>query len=212
MSELAARERLKKQDWAAPNSFHDRLMRALKTALPALIGLLLAYLAMAPLTRSREISFILDKNKVEVARERMRVQTAQYSGLDDKGRPFTLSARSAVQVNSRDPVVRIGGVRADIRLDDGPAAMAALRGTYNVETQQIGVIGPIAVRAPDNYRLQTHDVTVDLNSRSLHSAGSVQGTMRLGNFAANRIHADLDKRTVILDGNARLHIIQGGLR
>src|SRR5262245_10429287 len=59
MSELAVRDRYRRQGWAAPGGLHDRLIRVLKLALPALIGLLMAYLATAPLTRRQEISFIL---------------------------------------------------------------------------------------------------------------------------------------------------------
>ena len=72
MSELAERERVRKQGWAAPGGTHDVLVRFLKVALPAAIGVLLAYLALAPLSKTQEISFILDKNKVEVAKERIR--------------------------------------------------------------------------------------------------------------------------------------------
>jgi lipopolysaccharide export system protein LptC len=212
MSEVAVLERRKKQNWAAPGGFHDRLMTILKVALPALIGILLAYLAVAPLTRSQEISFILDKTKVDVASERMRVQTARYQGRDNRGRPFTISARSAVQATSRDPLVHISGTRADIMLDDGPAALDAETGQYNLETEQVAVVGPILVTAPDNYRLVTNDVTVDLDSRTMFSRGNVQGTMPLGTFSANRLRADLNLRTVTLDGAARLHIVQGALR
>jgi lipopolysaccharide export system protein LptC len=212
MSELATIERLRKQGWAAPGGFHDKLMSVLKIALPALIGLLLAYLATAPLTRSQEISFILDKNKVEVASERMRVQSAQYRGQDDEGRPFVLSADSAVQASSRDPLVQVSGMRANLQLEDGPAAIAANRGNYNLETEQVGVDGQILVTGPDNYRMTTRDVTVDLNSKQLRSKGSVEGTMPLGDFSASSLQADLGQRTVVLEGNVRLKIVQGGLR
>lgn len=212
MSELAVAERHKKQLWAAPGGFHDKLMALLKLALPAFIGVLLAYLVLAPLARRQEISFILDKNKVDVASERMRVQTAQYRGQDNRGRPFTIAARSAVQPSSRDPVVQIEGVRADIALDDGPGAFTTNRGTYNMETEQVAAIGPVLVTAPDNYRLTTHDVTVDLNTRTLQSRGNVRGTMPLGSFSADQLRAGIDTRTVTLNGRARLQIVQGGLR
>ena len=212
MSDVAVIERRQKQRWAAPGGLHDRLMHVLKIALPALIGVLLAYLAMAPLTRSREISFILDKTKVDVANERMRVQSAQYRGQDDRGRPFTISARSAVQTSSRDPNVRIGAMRADIMMEDGPATMSADQGLYNLEKEQVSVVGPIQLTAPDNYKMVTNDVTVDLNSRTMFSRGSVEGTMPLGNFSADRLQSNLNDRTVTLSGRARLHIVQGALR
>jgi lipopolysaccharide export system protein LptC len=212
MSELAVLEQRKKQGWAAPGGFHDKLMTLLKIGLPALIGLLLAYLAVAPLTRSREISFVLDKNKVETAKERMRMQAAQYSGQDDRGRPFTITAQSAVQTSSRDPLVHINGVNANIQLEDGPAAFTAGKGRYNLENEQVAVDGPIVVTGPNNYRLLTNDVMVDLNSKKLESQKNVQGTMSLGTYAANGMHADLEARTVTLDGRARLQITQGALK
>ncbi|HEX8214632.1 MAG TPA: LPS export ABC transporter periplasmic protein LptC, partial [Allosphingosinicella sp.] len=125
MSELARRERLVKRSWAAPGSFHDALIRFLKILLPLLIVLLGAYLVLAPLNKGQEISFLLDKNKVDVAGERMRVEAAQYRGQDSAGRPFLIRANEAVQATSRDPVVDIMGMAAQITLTEGPAALVA---------------------------------------------------------------------------------------
>jgi lipopolysaccharide export system protein LptC len=212
MSELADRERVMKRGWASPGGFHDVLIQTLKIALPALIGLLAAYLALAPLSKTREISFILDKNKVEVAKERMRVRAASYQGQDDRGRPFLIKADSAVQATSRDPIVDILGMAAGIGLAEGPATLRADRGRYYLERERVDVIGPLRFNASDGYSLQTRDVAVDLNSRTLASAGPVDGSMPLGTFSANRLLADLPDRRVVLEGRARLHIVQGGIR
>jgi len=212
MSELAQRELVAKRGWAAPGGWHDAVIHALKIVLPVLIGLLAAYLALAPLSKTREISFILDKNKVEMAKERMRVRTARYQGQDDRGRPFTIDAASAVQATSSDPIVDIEGMAARIALDDGPATLRADRGRYNLERETVDVIGPILFEAYDGYRLQTRDVAVNLNTRTLASQGRVQGRMPLGTFSADRMTADLPARNVTLTGRARLHIVQDGLR
>lgn len=212
MSELAERERVLKRGWAAPGSAHDHLVRLLKIGLPAAIGVLLAYLALAPLAKGPEISFLLDKNKVDVAEERMRVQSAQYRGQDDIGRPFVLNAQSAVQATSAEPVVDINTVMAQINLDEGPARLQANRGRYDMEEETVDVLGPIMFTAADGYRLDTRDVKVDFNRRTLASAGAVEGRMPLGRFSAGRIEADLPSRTVVLSGRARVHIVQGGLQ
>jgi len=212
MSEAAVRERVRKQSWAAPGGAHDYVVRLLKIALPALIGVLTAYLAMAPLRKGPEISFILDKSKVETTRERMRVQTARYRGQDDQGRPFTLDAASAVQVSSSDPVVAVTGMEARMALENGPARIQADRGRYNMQKETVNVIGPILFTAADGYRLETSDVAVDLNSRTMASRGRVDGRIPLGRFSADRMTVDLPSREVTLSGRARLHIEQGGLR
>lgn len=212
MSELAERERLVKRHWAAPGGFHDHFVGALKIVLPVVIGLLTAYLALAPLQKGKEISFILDKNKVDVAKERMRVESARYQGLDEQGRPFTISAQSAVQATSRDPIVEIFGMRAGIRLADGPATLVAQRGRYDLEEETVDVIGPILFRASDGYQLRTSDVAVNLDSRTITGSGRVEGQMPLGRFSADRMTADLPSRRVVLEGRARLHIVQGAIR
>jgi lipopolysaccharide export system protein LptC len=212
MSEAAVIERRRKQGWAAPGGFHDRLMRALKLILPAAIGMLLAYLALAPLRKGPEISFILDKTKVDFAQERMRVQSARYRGQDNQGRPFTLDAASAVQATSQDPIVDVQSMSAAIQLNSGPAIIRADKGRYDMEAQRVDVIGPILLTAADGYRLETSNVAVDLGDRRMWSRGRVEGTIPIGSFSADRMTADLPSREVTLTGRARLTINQGGLR
>ncbi|QPQ54607.1 LPS export ABC transporter periplasmic protein LptC [Allosphingosinicella flava] len=212
MSEAATRERTVKRHWAVPGSAHDRFVGILKIALPTLIGMLVAYLALAPLTRGEEFSFLLDKNEVAVAEERMRVLSAQYRGQDSKGRPFVIGADSAIQATSADPIVDINGMAARMLLENGPATLTASKARYNLEEETVAVNGPVRFAAADGYRLETRDVQVDLDTRTMHGDNGVSGEMPLGSFSADTMSADLGSRTVTLAGRARLHIEQGAAR
>ncbi|MGI8704394.1 MAG: LPS export ABC transporter periplasmic protein LptC [Sphingomicrobium sp.] len=212
MSEAAVHDREVKQQWAVPGSRHDRLIRIAKVALPASVGVLIAFLALVPLEDRGDVSFILDKNKVENAPERMRVDIARYVGEDNLGRPFMIVARSAVQRSSELPIVDISGMLARLWLPQGPVTIVADLARYNLDEQKVRVVGPIRVTGPDGYRLNTSDVTVDLKQRSVVGSGEVRGEMRLGQFSAGRLRADLGERTVILDQGARLKIVQSAVR
>jgi lipopolysaccharide export system protein LptC len=212
MSDLAEDRRTAKRGWAAPGGLHDWLMRFLKVVLPAGVGLLLAYLLLSPLSKEKEVSFLLDKNKVDTARERLKTQKAEYRGLDDKGRAFSIQAAQAVQARSSDPVVDIGGMSARIQLEDGPATITADKARYNMDTQKVDVLGPILFTAADGYRLETRDVALDLNKHVAVSGGGVEGQMRLGRFTAGGMTVDLPQRRVVLTGRPRLHIKQGAIR
>ena len=212
MSEAAVRERAGKQRWAVPGSAHDRLIRWSKVLLPAGVGVLIAFLAVAPLKDKGDVSFILDKNKVENAPERMRVEAARYLGSDNRGQKFEITAKSAIQRSSDVPVVDLQGMFAQLRMEQGPLMIEANQGRYNLESQLITIDGPMRVAGPDQYSLTTRDVTVDLKRRQLTSDGPVSGQTRLGPFEAGRLRADLGSRTVVLDGRARLKIVQGGVR
>ena len=86
------------------------------------------------------------------------------------------------------------------------------QGRYNIDTQQVAIDGPVKVTGADGFQLQTRDVTVDMKQRQLASQGPATGEMRLGQFQARHIRANLGERTVVLDGGARLKIVQGAVR
>jgi lipopolysaccharide export system protein LptC len=176
------------------------------------VGVLVAVLALAPLDRKGDVSFILDKKKVQSAQERMRVESARYVGNDNKGERFVIHAENAVQHSSEVPIVDINGVRAQLELPQGPLVLVADQARYNLDEKEIAIDGPVRVAGGDGYRLSTSNVTVDLDTRQMQSAGPVSGQMRLGQFEAARMKADLGTRTVVLDGGARLKIVQGAVR
>ena len=124
MSEQADRVRRERRHWAVPGSSHDRVIHIARIALPIGIGGMAALLATAPIAIGRDISFVLSRDRVAVAKERMRVSNASYRGQDSKGQPFMISAKSAVQTKSSDPVVRLTDLAAVVWLNDGPAAIA----------------------------------------------------------------------------------------
>ena len=212
MSDAAIRGRAVKQRWAVPGSVHDRLVRWTKILLPSAVGVLIAVLALAPLEKKGDVSFILDKKKAQRTQESMRVDSPRYVGSDNKGQKFQIAANSALQRSSDVPIVDIRGMSAQLGLEQGPLLIGANTARYNLDTQKVAIDGPVRVSGADGYRLATRDVLVDLKQRKLASSGPVAGQMRLGQFQAGQLKADLGNRTVVLDGGARLKIVQGGVR
>ena len=212
MSEAARRDLARKRHWAEPGSRHDGLVRTAKFILPILILALLVILAIAPFDKRGDVSFIFDKNKVDSAQERMRVEAARYTGTDDKGQKFSINADRAIQPTSDRPIVDIIGMRAQLDLERGPVSIVAQNGSYNLDKQQVAIAGPVRVAGPDGYRLETRDVGIDLKNRNLASRGRVVGDMRLGHFEAGRMSANLGTREVVLSEGVRLNIRQGAVR
>jgi lipopolysaccharide export system protein LptC len=212
MSEAAIRQHDVKRHWAEPGSRHDQLVRYAKIGLPIIAVAFLLILAIAPFDQRGDVSFILDKKGVDKAAERMRIETARYTGEDNKGNKFEITAQRAIQQKSDQPIVNIEGMMAQLGLSQGPVIIAANQGRYDLDSHLVDVVGPVRVVGPDGYRLETRDVTVDLKQRTMTSHGPASGAMRLGQFQAGRLSADLDQRTVVLGGGARLKIVQGAVR
>lgn len=212
MSLEANQVRSRRRQFAAPGGSHDRMVGFLAKALPTGIGLLAAVMILVPLSPRGEISFLLDRNKVAVTNERVQVADAAYRGADNKGRPFVLTAGNAVQQTAAVPVVQMNALVARLKLNDGPAEIRAPSGAYDYNTEKIAINGPVNFTAADGYRMQTNNVAVDIKSQNAVGAGGVSGSVPTGTFRADRIVANLEDRTVTLDGNARLRMTPGKLR
>ena len=212
MSERAEIDRTMRRLWAASGSRHDRVVRILRYGLPLVIGVVAAVLVFSPFTQRGEISFLLDRNKVAIAEDRLRVDNAMYRGIDNRGRPFSLTAGHAVQRSSAEGVVRMEDLKARILLAEGPGVISAGNGRYDIRSDVVNVDGPVSFTASDGYRMIARDVAIDLGTRKLTGQGKVEGTIPSGTFSADHISADLGERTVALYGNARLQMIPGKLR
>lgn len=198
--------------WARAGSGHDRVVRIARNVLPIAAFVLFVALLAAPLTSGREISFVLQKDQIAIAHERLRVTRAVYSGRDAKGEPFQLTAQSAVQQSSAVPVVRLSDLTARIDLPQGPARIVAGRGRYDMTNDRVYVDGPVTLNGPGADHMATSDVAVDLGDRTVRSQGQAAGTTTMGDFRADHMSADLGASTVSLDGGVRLHIPRGGLK
>lgn len=212
MTVQADQLRSARRDLAAPGGAHDRLVRRLSRLLPIGIGMIVALLVLLPVIPRNEVSFLLDRNKVAIAEDRLRVENAMYRGQDIKGRPFSITAGEAVQHSAKVPVVGMSDLKARILLSEGPAMLDAKAGHYDINKEVVAIDGQVRLTAADGYRMTARDVSISLGDRTMIGDGRVEGAIPAGTFAADRIVADLDERTISLEGNARLRMVPGQLR
>jgi lipopolysaccharide export system protein LptC len=206
MSVAARLEARRRRRWALPGSPWDRFAKLMRFVLPlAAAAILIAGLTW-PLLQEREFSFILSKDEVDMAGDRMRLGAAVYRGQDDEGRPFVIRAGRGLQQSSADPRVVLTDLEAELQMREGLAEVIAPRGVYDLEDETLFVDGPVVVRRADGYRLSTFDVMVDVPARTVIGEGRVEGSHPLGSFAGDQLTARLDERTVVLEGNTHMRI------
>lgn len=208
----AARPLSRRQRAALPGSAHDRRMTLLKWLLPGAAGVLGLTILVWPLIGVQEFSFLLAKDQVAVARERLRVARAEYRGKTAAGEAFTISAGSAVQRTSAVPIVELTRLAARLEGKDGPATVDAPSGRYYLEDDRLEVAGPVKLRSDDGYTLDAETVAIDLKRRTVKTDDPVSGRLPMGSFRSNRMTGDLAGRRVTLIGNVHLRINQRGGR
>ncbi|ARU16788.1 LPS export ABC transporter periplasmic protein LptC [Croceicoccus marinus] len=196
---------------AAPGGAHDRLIRFLLVALPICIGVLVALMVLAPVASQGEVSFLLDRNRVELTENRMMVDNAMYRGADNSGRPFSVQAGSATQRTKERGLVEMNDLTARLLMNEGPAVLTAQNGTYDLDREAVRFPGAVNFTASDGYRMIARNVSVMLPERRLVGDGRVNGRVPMGTFSADRLEADLQERTVSLIGDARLRMEPGSV-
>lgn len=204
--------RSRRQGFAAPGGSHDRLVGFLARVLPMAVGVLAAFMVITPLSPRGEVSFLLDRSKVAMIDERLRVDNAMYRGKDNDGQPFSLTAGEAVQRSGVEGIVRMRDLVARILLPEGLARIRAEGGSFDISEDVVKVNGPLTLTAADGYNMVANGVSIDLQSKQVVGAGGVSGSVPAGTFSANRLEADLPARTVTLEGNAKMQMIPGKLR
>jgi hypothetical protein len=70
----------RRQRFAAPGGSHDKLVRLLAVVLPMGIGIVAALVILVPLGSRGEVSFLLDRNKVETVENRL-ASTTRCTGV-----------------------------------------------------------------------------------------------------------------------------------
>lgn len=196
-----------RQRHALPGGWYDGLVAVLRWLLPLLALLILAAIVIWPVTHSQEFSFVLAKDKVAMSPDRLRIDNAVYRGETADGTPFVIRAGDAVQKSSAVPIVRLTRLSARLEEPEGPATVTAPAGRYEMDKDLLTVSGPVEVKSATGYSLATGDVRISLLDRTVDSLTPVSGALPVGTFSADRLHADVAGKTVVLEGRARLRIV-----
>lgn len=204
---MAAMPRLSRRQRAAlPGSRHDHVIGVLKWLLPLLALAVLVSIVVWPLAKAQEFSFLLAKDKIGSATERLRVDRAEYRGETARGEAFSIRAAGAVQQSSAVQIVELTGLTADLAMAEGPAKVTAPSGRYFLDSDKLQINGPVDLTSQGGYSLDSATVDIDLNSRAVTTEAPVSGRLPMGSFRADRLSADIQGRNVVLEGRVHLRI------
>jgi lipopolysaccharide export system protein LptC len=134
-----------------------------KWLLPAIALLLLTTIALWP-----EISRMTDSARIAYQRMSSEiggatVTDARYRGIDEQGRPYTLTAATAQQVGPER--INLTTPKADITLADGTWLMVhAKRGVFLQHTNQLDLSQDVTLYRDDGTTVTTASASVDIKN------------------------------------------------
>ena len=185
---------------------YSRLVSLLRYLLPILAVALLALVAIWPQIHRgvegfRLQSMRLDPNEVST----LRMTNARYQGVDERNRPYVLTAEGAVQ-NPRDKnFVALEAPRADLKLENGTGvSIAAESGVYDGAAKMLDLMGAVRVRRDDGYVFETEVARIDLKTGQVEGHDPVRGHGPGGTVEAEGFRVLQKGEVVEFQGKSRL--------
>lgn len=191
---------------APPGGAHSRLVGALKLLLQLVAAALLLLVAAWPQIEASfdRLRVLLPRIDLRDARD-LRMLNARYTGIDNRNRPYVVTAEVARQTRSQDDLLSLEGPKADITLQNGTwLALTSDTGLYQSQSHLLDLFGQVNLYHDRGMTFATDSAHLDL------AASVAEGHERVaGHGPAGEIESEgfriLDKGDVLIfTGNARL--------
>ncbi|MHA7872213.1 MAG: LPS export ABC transporter periplasmic protein LptC [Hyphococcus sp.] len=188
----------------------SRLVRRLRIVLP-LAGLLLI-VAILLTTRSNTVdeAFLDDFKDITGAADELRMASPRFAGVDDKGRPFEITADSALQNADDRNYVELYQPRAVQGDGDATTVVTANTGLYQSEENILQLNDNVTLSheiGADQYILRSPAATVQIKDEIVTSDAGVSGESNDGGtLRADRMKAYNADGRVIFEGNVSMRI------
>lgn len=195
----------------APSAARRLVVAALKRLLPAAAVLLLAAIALWPQWQGGEEArrFTFRRGATDLLNEPLRMRDAQFRGIDDRGRPYTVTAAEATQAGQGDDTIDLVRPKADITLQDGTwAIVQSAHGTYRRVQGVLELDGDVTLNHDAGYEVQTDRAHINLHDRSAQGDRPVAGQGPFGTIEGTGFEAEDGGKVLIVTGPATL-VLQG---
>lgn len=189
---------------------YTRFVKLAKVFLPVaalvIVGIVASRLSRNPLQEMTDI-----RRDEKTTPGQIEVVKAQYEGVDDKGRPYTLIAEKASRAVSAPDKVELYGLKADITLEDQSwIAVQAAKGIYDIKAEHMDFLGDVEVFHDSGYRMRLNDLAVDLATRHAVSKNPVRMQGPDGDIAAANIEVTDGGERIVFGGPATMTFFRLG--
>jgi lipopolysaccharide export system protein LptC len=187
-----------------------RSVRMLKVALPLIVCVTLGYVGYWWLQARGTIvdpALMQGVPKEDAEKAEVTVNDVQYDGVDDKGRPFSITAESASHVDGDDRHISLKKPMADIVMSSGSyVALRANDGLLDRDADIITLTGDVTLFHDNGLSFQTESATIDLDAKTAEGNATVEGQNGDGELVSEGFRVRDDGDTIVFTGKAYMKI------
>jgi lipopolysaccharide export system protein LptC len=166
---------------------YGRFVGVMRILLPTVATALLILVALWPQITDQQQRYSITPGKIaSEAAKTLTMTNGVYSGLDDKQRPFTLTADAVKLSNSDLSLVKLTAPKADLLMEDGSwIAITARQGTYDREKKILNLQGKVNLFHDKGYEFRTSAATIDMMAGDAYGTDPVEGQGPFGNIRSD---------------------------
>lgn len=190
---------------------HRYFVIGMKVALPlTAAALFLTVLVYSGVFDSRD-KLSINFREVSSVNNDLRMVSPRVDGLDKSGRPYLMTADTAIQASDNPNLMNLDNVQADLKMSNQGdwVSLNAVSGLLNTETEFLQLHQKIDIYASSGYEFHGTSADVNLREGTLASSEPVHGHGPLGTLRADSMTANNKTGVIVFTGNVKMVINNG---
>ncbi len=189
---------------------HSRMVRALRIAVPTVVGLVMAALiAISIFNPFRALSKLpLEMDNLIVSGTKVTMESPHLSGFTPDKRPYELQAKTATQDITDPDHVELHTLRAKVLMEDrSTVTLDSRTGLFNTKTQVLDLHKDIFMQSSTGYEARLSHALVDMGQGTVTSDQPVDVKLLNGTLTADTMKITEKGDVVRFEKNVVMHLI-----
>jgi len=190
---------------------HSRLVRILRVAVPAVVGLAMAGVVAISIFNPFRIlmkQLPLDMDNLVVSGSKVTMESPHMSGFSPDQRPYEVWAKTATQDLTDPDHVELKAPRAKVLMEDrSTVTMDARTGMFDTKAQQLDLRKDIFLQSSTGYEARLSQALVDISNGTVTSEEHVDVKLLNGTLTADKLRITEKGDLVRFEGNVVMNLI-----
>ncbi len=190
---------------------HSRMVRMLRIAVPAIVGLAMAGLIAISIFNPFRLlmkKIPIDMDNLVVSGTKITMEAPHMSGFTPDQRPYEVWAKTATQDLADPDHVELKTLRAKVLQEDrSTVTLDARTGLFDTKAQLLDLRKDIFLQSSTGYEARLSQALLDIGKGTVTSEEPVDVKLLNGTLTADRLRITEKGELVRFEGNVRMNLI-----
>jgi len=183
---------------------HTKRVKRLKWVLPIVGVMVIAMFGVAMITRSLNVPG-LDISSIAIDGGNLVMENPKMNGLDEKQRPYNLTAVRAIQNTENPSRVELESIVARLPMDNGVFAnVTAGNGIYDTNAKTLLLGGEVFVEIDNGMKIKMLDADLDLETGRLQTSNPVTMTSNEATISSQSLLVENNGGKIVFERKVKL--------